>query len=205
MTRATAGFKNQQLSGSSKTTEHRTEQFLKYFYSQNNSPEKEVRSAIEKIEANLKNDDESATRIVLPEKPKEAPVMILKNPEPLKEKYRLLQQWMGTILEVHKDYFISQLHDMSGNTPDEEAEIDFDEISERDMYLIKPGAFFYWNIGYHESKSGQRTRSSLIIFRRLPAWTEKEIERSRKKSEDICVKLGWGMDASNHQKQSNGL
>ncbi len=185
--------------GYSKTAEpFRTDPSLNYYYSKNNSPEEKVKSAIEKIEESLKN-------IVLPEKPQEDPVVILKNIEPLKEKYRLLQQWEGVILEVHEDSFISQLRDKSGNAPDEEAEIDFDEISERDMYLIKPGAFFYWNIGYHESKSGQRTRSSLIIFRRVPAWSEKEIERARKRSDNICEKLGWGMNASDTQEQSEGL
>jgi hypothetical protein len=198
MTQATSEAQDQQSIGYFKTTEStETEKFLKFLYSKNNLPEIEVNLAIEKIEKYLKN-------IIPPEKSKEDPVVILKNPKPLKEHYKLLQQWEGVILEVHKDYFSSKLRDMTGNAPGEEAEIAFDEISEVDLDLVKPGAFFYWSIGRHTSKSGQQTRSSLIIFRRLPAWTDKEIERANKRSEEISAKLGWGIDASDTKAQSKG-
>ena len=198
MTQAISEFKYQTLKGPDNIKDStETEDFLILLYSRNIFPEKRVKSAIKKIEEDLEKN------MVLLEKPQENSVVILKNPEPLKENYKLLQQWEGNVLEIKEDSFLAQLHDLSGNLPEEEAEISFEEISEIDRDLVEPGAFFYWNIGYHEDKSGQRTRSSMIRFRRLPAWTKREIEHSKRKAAEICKKLKWGTDANNIQSQAS--
>lgn len=173
-------------------------------YSKNIFSDDKVKSAIRKVEDDLERNPMFSEKSPFSEKPQEAPLVIRKHFE-LKENYRLLQQWECVVLEVYEDCFISRLHDLTGKYPDEEAEFSFEEVSEIDMELLEPGAFFYWNIGYHESKSGQRTRSSIIRFRRLPAWTKKEIESSKKRAEDICVKLKWGINASAIQREANKL
>ncbi len=172
--------------------------FIKPLYSKEISPEEKVKLAIQKIEEDIKQ------ITILPESPIEERVVILRKPEPFKDNYILLQQWEGVVLEVHEDYFTSQLHELSGNSPDETAEIPLDEISDVDLNLITPGAFFYWNIGYYVNKSGQRTRSSMIRFRRLPAWSKNELERSKKAAEEISKKLRWGTDVSNSLRKETG-
>jgi hypothetical protein len=102
-----------------------------------------------------------------------------------------LQKWEGVVLEVLSDSFLARLVDLTHTGPDEEAEFPFDEVSEEDRSLIRPGAIFYWNIGYHNSYSGQRTRTSIIRFRRLPAWTREEIETAEREAERLGKSIGW--------------
>jgi hypothetical protein len=102
-----------------------------------------------------------------------------------------LQKWEGVVLAVLSDSFLARLVDLTRTGPDEEAEFPLDEVSEEDRPLIRPGAIFYWNIGYHNSYSGQRTRTSIIRFRRLPAWTREEIEAATREAERLGKSIGW--------------
>lgn len=102
-----------------------------------------------------------------------------------------LQKWEGIVMEVKDDAFLARLIDLTNKGVDEEAEFPIDEISEEDKLLVRPGAIFYWNIGYHTSSSGQRTRTSIIRLRRLPAWTQREIDAAKREAERIRKALGW--------------
>jgi hypothetical protein len=111
--------------------------------------------------------------------------------KPRQSAFISLQKWEGVVLDVMADAFLARLVDLTRTGPDEEAEFALDEISAEDGPLVKPGAIFYWNIGYLNSYSGQRTRASIIRFRRLPAWTRKEIETARREATRIKTELGW--------------
>jgi hypothetical protein len=111
--------------------------------------------------------------------------------EPRQSAFVSLQKWEGVVLEVLSDSFLTRLVDLTRTGPDEEAEFPLDEVSEEDRPLIRPGAIFYWNIGYHNSYSGQRTRTSIIRFRRLPAWTREEIEAAKREAERLGKSIGW--------------
>lgn len=89
-----------------------------------------------------------------------------------------LQKWEGYVLELHEEYFIARITDMSDEHDDEEIEVMLTEISEDDRGLICPGAIFYWHIGY-ETERGTVKRSSIIRFRRMPRWTESDIEKAK--------------------------
>jgi hypothetical protein len=102
-----------------------------------------------------------------------------------------LQAWEGVVLEVMSDSFMARLVDLTNRGADEEAELPMNEISDDDKTLVRPGAIFYWDIGYHTNYSGQRMRSSLIRFRRLPAWTQREIEAAKREADRIGKALGW--------------
>lgn len=104
---------------------------------------------------------------------------------PPRDNFVTLQKWEGVVMDVTKDSFIARLYDLDKKSSDEEAEFPCEEISEEDRELIMPGAIFYWNIGYHDSWCGQRRRSSVIRFRRLPAWRAEEIEASKREAERI--------------------
>jgi len=106
--------------------------------------------------------------------------------------FETLQKWEGYVTYVKKDSFIAKLVDLTNHIPDEEVEIGFEEIAKEDIELVEPGAVFYWNIGYHERHSG-RERSSLIRFRRLPVWSQDEInsDKLRAKVKAIQNDLDW--------------
>lgn len=103
----------------------------------------------------------------------------------------LINEWAGIVLEVQRDSFIARLVDQTQEGPDEEAEFPFEEVPVGDRALIVPGAVFYWNIGYSDSLSGQRTRASVIRFRRLPVWQSEEFTRAKQEAQQLRETLGW--------------
>lgn len=105
-------------------------------------------------------------------------------------RFEVLQKWEGTVIEVLPDSLTARLTDLTQNGPEEEAEFSLDEIDESDMDLLKPGAVFYWNIGYADSPSG-RARVSIIRFRRLPIWRAEDLERARQDAERLSEILEW--------------
>jgi hypothetical protein len=102
-----------------------------------------------------------------------------------------LQKWQGYVLDILDGCLLVRLINLTRKGPDEEAEIPIDEISEDDKDLIRPGAVFYWNIGYFDSYTRQRTRISLIRFQRLPAWSDEEIDAARQEAKRIQDIIAW--------------
>lgn len=97
----------------------------------------------------------------------------------------------GTVISIMENYFTAKLVDLTHDAVDELADFPFDEISDDDRNLVKEGAVFYWNIGYKLQPTGQKERSSIIRFRRLPAWTRKEIETAEKNADKLTSIFGW--------------
>lgn len=115
-------------------------------------------------------------------------------PKPLpieKDHFQSLQSWEGFVESATPQAFTARLRDRAKKSPDQIAEFPIEEVSPFDRELVQPGAIFYWDIGYSEDKTGQRLRASLIRFRRLPAWTRKEIEKAGRDSVEMRNKLGW--------------
>ncbi len=112
------------------------------------------------------------------------------NPRP-QDRFVSLQKWEGAVLGVEHNSFFAKLVDLTQGSPEEEAEFCLDDVSEEDRPLLKPGAIFYWNIGYHDSRTGQRRKVSEIRFRRLPAWTAREIEAARREATRLGDLIGW--------------
>lgn len=82
---------------------------------------------------------------------------------PAQEYFNAVQKWEGYVIEVGQDTFRARLVPIIGEGPDQEAEIYLREMKEEDHTLIKPGAVFYWSIGYLDRPSG-RLRASVIRF-----------------------------------------
>lgn len=118
---------------------------------------------------------------------------------PSKDKFVSLQKWEGIVIEVKKDIFLARLHDLTKENPEEEAEFPLEEISPEDKKLLQPGAIFYWNIGYLDSRTGQRKRESIIRFRRIPAWREEEIEVAKQEAQAL-LKLISEVDSLSFEK-----
>jgi hypothetical protein len=119
------------------------------------------------------------------------PVVFLKREPIVQNRFVPLQKWEGTVLQVLEDSFFARLVDITSGGADEEAEFPMEEVSDADWPLITPGAVFYWNIGYIDNISGQRTRASVIRFRRLPVWRQEELGRAKRKAQHISDLLDW--------------
>lgn len=87
--------------------------------------------------------------------------------------------------------FSVKLVDLSGDEPDEEAEVDFEEVSADERSLIAVGAVFLLHIGYATSEGGQRSRTSILRFRRLPVWTEAELSSARRTAQAQADRIRW--------------
>lgn len=79
-----------------------------------------------------------------------------------------LARWEGAVVERFESYFVAEVIDLDS---DERAIVEFDlqEISPSDLSLCEPGGLFYWTIGYDVKEGGQRSRASVVRFRRLGA------------------------------------
>lgn len=128
------------------------------------------------------------------EEPKILKPILRFDPDELKERAVSLQKWEGVVTEVGKDIFRARLLDLTEENPEEEADFSIDEVSEDDRSLIKPGGVFYWSLGYLTTRTGQVIKSSIVKFRRLPAWTESEMRRAQEQAMEIRQIIGWGSD-----------
>lgn len=133
----------------------------------------------------------ASTENGLHERPVEQPVIPPKTTMEPRGRFRVLQSYEGVVLSVGNDSFWARLVDRStSGTEDEEAEFPIEEVSEPDRRLVRPGAIFYWYIGYNDSMSGQRTRQSVLRFRRLPAYTAEELTKARAAAKTLLDELG---------------
>ncbi|MGA2936907.1 MAG: hypothetical protein ABSF52_07395 [Syntrophobacteraceae bacterium] len=109
----------------------------------------------------------------------------------LRDKFISFHKWEGIVMKILGDSFYAKLTSLFSDDPDEEAEFSLEDIPADDRPLLQVGSVFYWNVGYHDSSIGQRSRSSIIRFRRLPVWTRRDIEDARRRAAEIADLLGW--------------
>jgi hypothetical protein len=110
------------------------------------------------------------------------------------DRFNSFQKWEGIVLEVREDCIIARINDLDRLNTDrieEEAQIPISEIDPEDVELVKPGSIFYWNIGYWDTARGQRIRSSLILFQRVPYITKKKIEGAAIEAEQVRELISW--------------
>lgn len=106
--------------------------------------------------------------------------------------FRRLQQWEGVVLRVGEDgSFLARLTDQTSSGDLEEAEFDSDDVPPADRDLLQPGAVFYWTIGYVDSAGGQRSRSSMLRFRRLPVWSAEELSAAIERAQSTAELIDW--------------
>jgi hypothetical protein len=99
------------------------------------------------------------------------------------DNFDVLQKFEGTVVSITNDSFIARLVDNTHGGLEEEAEIPLAEVTCGDRELVEPGAMFYWVIGYRREAYGQISRSSVIRFKRVPSWSDADIERAKKEAE----------------------
>lgn len=103
--------------------------------------------------------------------------------------FTTLQRWEANVIQVGTESFTARLSDKTATRADEEGEFSLEEVSLADRDLVVAGAVFYWSVGYLDHRNGQRTRESLIRFRRLPAWNKKELDEARQRARAILRRI----------------
>lgn len=108
----------------------------------------------------------------------------LSQPRP-REHFKALESWEGCVLAVEEEAFRARVTS-STSGQEEEAEFPLEELDEEDVALVQPGAVFYGSIGYLDRPTG-RIKASVIRFRRLPAWTRRELEEARAVAAELAT------------------
>jgi hypothetical protein len=111
---------------------------------------------------------------------------------PLAEyRFALLQQWEGVVRELGPAEFTAVLRDLTNPAqPEEEVVLSFDDVTPDDQKLLAPGGIFYWSIGYRKERTGQVDRVSTIRFRRLPAWSRRDLQRLNDRAKALMERFG---------------
>jgi len=119
--------------------------------------------------------------VVWNEEADQANVWVLPRPPRRAVRFQVLQQWEGTVVEADSEGFVAHLRDTRDpEAPLEKATITLDELAEHDIPLVEPGAIFDWTIGYLTQPHGQKTTESTIVFRRMPRWSARDLDRVKR-------------------------
>ena len=101
------------------------------------------------------------------------------------------QEWEGYVTQVMGDEFLAHLIDLSAADIEEEAVFSIEDVSSIHKELVKEGAIFRWSIGYERVRGGTKRKVSSIVFRRLPAWSKKDISKSLSEVESFQANIIW--------------
>lgn len=151
---------------------------LRYSISANQGDEKQCSVESQDISSGLSSE-------YLPIELKNKIVPFHSKPAQDQDSFAVIQKWEGYVSSVTEDTFEATLCCIKGEGPDQYAKFSFEDVSDDDRPLISVGAVFYWSIGYLEKISGQRLRASLIRFRRLPAWTRRELANAEARAKEL--------------------
>jgi hypothetical protein len=103
-----------------------------------------------------------------------------------------LQEWEGSVTRLLDDTFIGKMVDLSEREKgfQEEAEFPLSDLPPDEHALLKEGAIFRWSIGY-SIVDGTRYRASRIVFRRMPAWTKRDLETGARNASELSESVTW--------------
>ena len=110
----------------------------------------------------------------------------------LASRLQVLQSWEGAVTHIDpmQGFFVAKLYDLTRPSENvKEAELELCDVSPNDRDLLKVGGIFRWMIGYRRQSYGQQERVSAIVFRRLPAWSERDIEVAAEEGERLAASL----------------
>jgi hypothetical protein len=97
-----------------------------------------------------------------------------------------LQEWEGRVVQLAGRIVIARLVDITAGEKEEteEVELPIDDVTEADQALLQPGAIFRWILGYSYA-SGRKERFARVVVRRLPVWTEREMQEADKEASEL--------------------
>jgi hypothetical protein len=112
-------------------------------------------------------------------------------PPPPQRRVHKLIVWEGTVTERMEASFLCRLTDPAGKEREQVAEVPFAEVGVGDVDLVEPGGIFYWTIAHVDERSGTRSRLSQIQFRRLPRYSQSDLDSGSATADAIRDRFGW--------------
>ena len=104
-----------------------------------------------------------------------------------------MQEWEGYVTDIQKDTFEAELVDLTKKNlhTQERAVFEKSELSVDALELLENGAIFRWSIGYVTKPGGTKQRVSQIVFRRLPAWRQADLQQAKEVAKTIQGSIRW--------------
>jgi hypothetical protein len=98
-----------------------------------------------------------------------------------------IQIWEGVVIGVDEEAanMSVSLTAKMGNVPKHVADISLEWVHSQDLDLVSPGAVFYWTL-YKETKRGTIHNSQELRFRRLPCWSNAQIEQVHAEAKELA-------------------
>lgn len=106
------------------------------------------------------------------------------------DSFRVMQQWEGVVTAVNASNVIARVVDQTHTGLREEVEFAIDEIDPEDLSLVRPGAVFYWAIGYLDQIGRPRRTVSDIRFRRSLPPERAAVDAAREYARRLMASLG---------------
>jgi hypothetical protein len=98
---------------------------------------------------------------------------------------KLLAEWSGYVTSLENTYsFNAVLKGITGKGVKdeyEEAVISISDVSDSDRELLKVGNFFRLCVMHEVSSAGQPRRYTQVIFRRLPAYRQQDLDEANER------------------------
>ena len=112
------------------------------------------------------------------------------------EPFCALKNWEGVVTAVENSVFFASMRLTSSDSKvaDAEFEIDMDNVPEGDRDLVRDGAVFYLTVGIRHPLGEKSQKTTRIVFRRMPRWSDRDIERAESAATDLWQRLQPGSD-----------
>lgn len=113
--------------------------------------------------------------------------------EPEAVAFQRLERRDGVVLKIdeREGVFRARLVDPNTKEPDQEVEVEIDQVSPSDLDLLAPGALFFWAIGYVTRRTGRRNLVLQLDFRRLPRLGGDIEQRARRAGTQYVEEMNW--------------
>lgn len=103
-------------------------------------------------------------------------------------------EWSGCVEEVHNEAscFTATLRGIKGKGVKgelEDAVIPIADVNKSDMELLRPGNYFRLCAMYEVTPSGQPRRFTQVIFRRMPAYRQKDLDEALQRGRELSGSL----------------
>jgi hypothetical protein len=107
--------------------------------------------------------------------------------------FQKLQEWEGYVVGIGPEEFTARLIDLTrgSSQAEEEATFPVSDLTDDDRSMLREGAVFRWIIGYQREGKGPKQRVSQIVFRRVPAWTNRDFARADRYADELEDAIEW--------------
>jgi hypothetical protein len=106
----------------------------------------------------------------------------------------LLAEWDGYVTSIQKNgiFFSAVLHGVKGagvKGQEEDAVIPISDVADWDKELLREGNFFRLCVKQGFSPSGQPIRFTMVIFRRMPAYRQQDLDEALVRGRQLARSL----------------